>query len=171
MWSKRNTLFETSNISGILGWNFIKKHDWIIDVKNNKISTYDSTSKKIPTDSIVLSSAIKEIKGLPYIHLLVNHSNKFDILFDTGAVHFLSIPMNIFNEKEITDDSETMYGINKERYVQLDTVNINGILFRSATIGVYSKLKTHKKLLGLVFMRLFDKVIIDNTNNKVYFLK
>ncbi len=170
-WSKKNTFFETTNISGILGWNFIKKYNWVIDVKENKIKISHSKNITVSTDSVALSSEIKEIEGLPYIDLLVNHTNRFNILLDTGASDFLSIPTNIFNKKEKTTNSKTVYGKNEEKYVQVDTVNINGLRFRNAPIGTYSKLKTHKKLLGLEFMRLFDKVIINNTHNKVYFLK
>ncbi len=170
-WSKRNMLFRDSNISGILGWNFIKKYNWIIDAKHNNIKKYDSLNTEISDDYIILSADIKEKEGLPSIDLLINRAFNFNVIFDTGAKHFISIGNNIFKKKEQESNASTFYGVNEEKYVLLDSININGLLFRNTPVGIYSHMPSFRGLAGLDFMRLFDKVIIDNRNNKILFCK
>lgn len=59
----------------------------------------------------------------------------------------------------------------KEKYVHMDSVFINNLLIENIDIGIHSKLPTHKRIPGLGFMSLFDRVIIDNQNQQILFLK
>ncbi len=170
IWSKKSFL-KTMGISGILGWDFIKKHNWIIDARNKNIKMINPKKTKLDFNSPVLSLKIKEKRVVPTVEILLGKEEYFQVGFDTGSDGFLDIGNNIFNEIENTEISNTFYGENRAKSVLLDSILINGLLFKNVRIGTDSKLETHKKLLGLSFMFLFDKIIIDNKNDKILFFK
>lgn len=162
---------ELGDIDGILGWSFIQKHNWSMDFIQRELSPvieYDTL--KTLRDNAILKLDLFNIENRPFVKLKIN-SREVLVLFDTGSNRFLSIGENIFNEKEVDKTSRTFYGVNQEKYVHLDSVKINNFIMGNVNVGTASKLLTHKKIMGLAFMSLFDKVVIDNSNQQILFLK
>ncbi len=151
---------------GIIGWDFIKKFSWEIDLKNKKL--YISNKLENKNSDLTLNIIVK--KNLPYISKLkVNNRDIYSLLLDTGNDGFLSIGKNIFSKIEKLNSTNTLYGKDKGTYVEVKEIQINGLKLKakSIPIGIDSEIKRSRKTIGMSFLSVFSKIYIDNINNKI----
>lgn len=160
------------NMQGILGWDFIKKYNWVLDVKRRKAKPISLYSEYCLSDEMkMLVLKITKESPTPYVKITIEKKCNKAVVFDTGADGFLYIDRNIFAKKEEESQTSTFWGIFKTRYVTLNSINVNGYNFQNVEVETFSEKPNFENILGMDFISRFDKVIIDNTNKQILFLK
>lgn len=158
-------------MQGFLGWNLIKQYNWVLDVKNKNVTPYplkDDVLKFVQSNKIKLNIPyVINNTGQPLLEIKINNKEKFRVLFDTGFNWEVEINKNIFllpEEKVLVAKFDNAL---TESYVVLDSVIINDVELRNVRVKVSSE----KCLLGVGFINFFDRVIMDNANQQILFLK
>lgn len=159
------------NITGILGSDVICTSSWLFDIKNNEIVITDLCNLlEKPAMTLDFNSL-----QVPEISLVIDNIKIDNILFDTGAnrcIHLLKEDIQQINTttvplKKYSATSSGLYSndIDEEVFFY-NQIKINNLCFDNVEI-----VQSTRRLLGLRFVRKFDKIFFDSKQKKISFYK
>jgi predicted aspartyl protease len=170
--NKSSKFVKSLNISGILGMDVISASNWLIDFGKERIEANNLfVENEHPVVTIFFSSLEK-----PNVSITIDDSIKIDnILFDTGSTSYLKLlPEDIqhINKvhnpvKEYSVFSAGLYSDSISEHTFLyNQMKINGFSANLVTIN-----QSSVRLIGLPFLKQFDKVFFDSHNKRISFYK
>ena len=160
--------------NGLLGNNIIKASNWLIE--SDKIIMSDNSFEINPSLSLDIF-----YYGANRLHsnLLINGCAVDTCLIDYGGMFDIELPTSTFNELQshiiinnIQNEKSSSYGIhgkaiNSKRKINCN-IDFNGLEIDSVNIDVKDN---SEKRVGIVFMKRFKQIAINNSNSKLEFGK
>ena len=164
--------FKEMGIKGLLGFNFIRNSNIIIDFQNNLFIA--QTDDINPDDFDFSLDYHLGDYNLPYITAIFNNKDTVQLKVDTGyngSVRLSSNSVN-FSNKEITfeeSNEHTIAGSGGIRIAHFNSdMEIQNRIFKNLKTGYVEGGKNHC-LLGIEFFRMFNRFCFDIQNKKIYF--
>ena len=164
-------IFTQMGTQGIIGMDIIGKANWLINFSEN---TLEVLPHKKHSDIQEKTTFIISYKGKnkPQTELTIDNVLFENVLVDAGAFGHITLLhediLNINQKKEPVDTVESsnfsffMDSINEVVY-SYQNMNINGMEFDTINIK-----NGNLRLLGLGFLRKFDKIFFDTKKQKIY---
>ncbi len=159
---------------GIVGNNAIKSGNWLID--ENKVifskNPFEILDKQVSLDIFYYDS------NRLHSNVTMNGNRLDTCLFDYGGLYDIELSKSYYERNitslkpnKITQQINTTYGVNGKS--SPDTVlrlncNINFSGFKIDSVNIVIKNKG-ENCVGLLFLKRFEKVAINNTNRKLVF--
>lgn len=168
-------VYGCSDFKGILGFNIIKKANWIIDFRRQVLKIIDISQSVNQDKSIKIPFKIK--KNTAIINLKIGN-NSFKTILDTGAKNELNLTLKDFeelkNKKELRDSVYRIElyskSLNEKKLSKktvllskAENISINDMLFEKKI--TFSGART----LGIDFFKSSELLILDFKENKILF--
>ena len=156
---------------GLIGMNFIKHANWLIDFKDSTIHCLSKDSIICIPENNVLILKYKN-RYHPKIDLVIDNHKFKNLLFDTGLGGDLllrksdlsQIKKNEALTKEISYSSLYKSDSTKQTTYMFEKLNVNDFIFTDIEVTEYIK-----PMVGVSFVKRFNYLFID-TKNQVFYL-
>jgi hypothetical protein len=157
---------------GLIGNNVIKSSNWLIDESKLVFSNrpFDVFDKQVTLNIFYYDS------NRLFSNVIINDNMLDTCLFDYGGNFDIQLPYKYyehfkesFKPNRINNKISTSYGVNgisaPDTVLSINcNVNFNGIQIDSVNIDFVKK---GEKRLGYIFLKRFNKVVINNTTNQL----
>lgn len=176
--SSDGIFFEQDSVIGVLGNNIISKFIWDFDFLNQCV-TISNNKNYCDTISDSLSINLVSKNNCKEIPVIINQTDKL-LLLDFGCSSPIILSDSIPERKELNKKAATFsQKRGKGALSHLDSINNNQTIngsFVDIKLGKfeYKKIRcannNHSNLLGIPFIWSFERVVLDFSNNKTYFI-